>query len=87
MSTTILVLVGGVVIAAGITYFLMKKGIVRDADGNNIPDVIEEKVESVVLKAKEVKAKVEKVKAVAEKAVKAVKTPKATTATKKPTKK
>jgi hypothetical protein len=89
MNTIILVLVvlGA---AAGITYFLMKKGIVKDADGNNIPDAIEEKVEEVVVKVKEVKAKAEKVKAVAEKAVKAVKTPKApkaTTAAKKTTKK
>jgi hypothetical protein len=89
MNATIL-LVAGAGIAAGIAYLLMKKGVVKDANNNNIPDAIEEKVEEVVVKVKEVKAKAEKVKAVAEKAVKAVKTPKApkaTTAAKKTTKK
>ena len=85
MSTFAIVVL--VLAVAGIaTFIAMKTGKVKDANNNNIPDAIEEKVEEVVVKAKEVKAKVEKVKAVAEKAVKAVKTPKAPTA-KKTTKK
>jgi hypothetical protein len=38
--------------AGGITYFLMKKGKIKDANNNNIPDALEEKIE----KAKEVVA-------------------------------
>jgi len=86
MTTFIIV----IAIAAVALFFAMKTGKVKDANNNNIPDAIEEKVEEVVVKAKEVKAKAEKVVAVAEKAVKAVKTPKtpkATTAAKKTTKK
>lgn len=81
MNTIILVLVvlGA---AAGITYFLMKSGKVADANNNNIPDAIEEKVEEVVVKVKEVKAKAEKVA----KAVKTPKAPKTTAKAKKTTK-
>jgi hypothetical protein len=45
----------------------MKKGTIADANNNNIPDAIEEKVE-------EVKEVAKKVKAVAEKATKVAKT-------------
>lgn len=81
MNTIILVLVvlAG---AAGIAYLLMKSGKVADANNNNIPDAIEEKVEEVVVKVKEVKAKAEKVA----KAVKTPKAPKTTAKAKKTTK-
>lgn len=85
MSTFAIVVLVLAVVGIG-TFIAMKTGKVKDANNNNIPDAIEEKVEEVVVKAKQVKAKAEKVVAVAEKAVKTVKTPKAPT-TKKTTKK
>jgi hypothetical protein len=66
MSTLVLVVVT-LAVAGGITYILMKKGTIADANNNNIPDAIEEKVEEVKVVVKKAKAKVEKVKtAVAE---------------------
>jgi hypothetical protein len=85
MSTILLVVVA-LAVVSGITYFLMKKGKIADANNNNIPDAIEEKVEEVKVVVKKAKAKAEKVKAVAEEVVKVaekVKKP----ATKKTTKK
>jgi hypothetical protein len=85
MSTILLVVVA-LAVVSGITYFLMKKGKIADANNNNIPDAIEEKVEEVKVVVKKAKAKAEKIKAVAEEVVKVaekVKKP----ATKKTTKK
>ena len=66
MSTfAIVVLV--IAIGAVATFIAMKKGTIADANNNNIPDAIEEKVE-------EVKEVAKKVKAVAEKASKVAKT-------------
>jgi 6-phosphofructokinase len=66
MSTfAIVVLV--IAIGAVATFIAMKSGKVADANNNNIPDAIEEKVA-------EVKETVKKVKAVAEKATKVAKT-------------
>ena len=66
MSTfAIVVLV--IAIGAIATFIAMKKGTIADANNNNIPDAIEEKVA-------EVKETVKKVKAVAEKATKVAKT-------------
>jgi hypothetical protein len=66
MSTfAIVVLV--IAIGAVATFIAMKKGTIADANNNNIPDVIEEKVA-------EVKETAKKVKAVAEKASKVAKT-------------
>jgi hypothetical protein len=54
-------------LAGGVTFLLMKKGKIQDANNNNIPDAIEEKVEEVKVVVKKAKAKAEKVKtAVAE---------------------
>jgi ribosome biogenesis protein Nip4 len=69
MSTILLVVVA-LAVVSGITYFLMKKGKIADANNNNIPDAIEEKVEEVKVVVKKAKAKAEKVKAVAEEVVK-----------------
>ena len=66
MSTFVLFVVA-VAVAGAITYILMKKGTIADANNNNIPDAIEEKVA-------EVKETAKKVKAVAEKATKVAKT-------------
>jgi hypothetical protein len=85
MSTFVLLVVA-VAVAGAVTYILMKKGTITDANNNNIPDAIEEKVEEVKVVVKKAKAKVEKVKtAVAEvkKVADKVKKP----ATKKTTKK
>jgi hypothetical protein len=66
MSTfAIVVLV--IAIGAIATFIAMKKGTIADANNNNIPDAIEEKVA-------EVKEVAKKVKAVAEKATKVAKT-------------
>ena len=85
MSTFVLFVVA-VAVAGAITYILMKKGTIADANNNNIPDTIEEKIEEAKVVVKKAKAKVEKVKsAVAEvkKVADKVKKP----ATKKTTKK
>lgn len=60
MSTFVLVLIV-LAVAGGITYFLMKKGKIADANKNNIPDVIDEKVEKVKAVVKETKARVKRV--------------------------
>jgi len=62
MSTLVLVVVT-LAVAGGITFLLMKKGKIQDANNNNIPDAIEEKVEEVKVVVKKAKAKAEKVKA------------------------
>ena len=84
MSTfAIVVLVFAV---AGIaTFIAMKTGKVKDANNNNIPDAIEEKVEEVKEVVKKTAAKAKKVAEVAEKVVAEVKVKKP--AAKKTTKK
>ena len=85
MSTFVLLVVA-VAVAGAVTYILMKKGTIADANNNNVPDAIEEKIEEAKVVVKKAKAKVEKVKtAVAEvkKVADKVKKP----ATKKTTKK
>lgn len=79
MSTFAIVVL--VLAVAGIaTFIAMKTGKVKDANNNNIPDAVEEKVEAVVEKVEEVKqvvkktaAKAKKVADVAEKVAKEVK--------------
>jgi methyltransferase-like protein len=61
MSTLVLLVVA-VAVAGAVTYILMKKGTIADANNNNIPDAIEEKVEEVKVVVKKAKAKVEKAK-------------------------
>ena len=51
MLTVIIVLV----LAAALTFFLMKKGKIADTNKNNIPDAIETKVEAVKEEVKKVK--------------------------------
>jgi uncharacterized membrane protein len=63
MSTFVLLVVA-VAVAGAITYILMKKGTIADANDNNIPDAIEEKVEEVKVVVKKAKAKVQKAKEV-----------------------
>jgi hypothetical protein len=85
MSTLVLVVVT-LAVAGAITYILMKKGTIADANNNNIPDAIEEKVEEVKFVVKKAKAKAEKVKTVVAEVVKVadkVKKPAAKKTTKK----
>jgi len=63
---TILVILGIGVIAAGVIYFLIKKGKIADSDGDFIPDAVEDKVDEVKgkvqKKVKAVKTRVKNVK-------------------------
>ena len=61
------------VVAVAVIFALMKFGKIEDKDGNNIPDVVDEKVKKVKEVAKEVKARAEKVSEEAADVVKAVK--------------
>jgi uncharacterized protein YoxC len=63
--TTVLLVLGALVIIAGAVYFAMKSGKIEDKNGNNIPDVVEQKVEQVKEVVAEVKEVAEKVKKVA----------------------
>jgi methyl-accepting chemotaxis protein len=60
--TGLIIVVGIILVAALVTYFLTKSGKIKDADGNGIPDVIEEKVEEVKEVVKETKARAKRVK-------------------------
>jgi N12 class adenine-specific DNA methylase len=53
MSTFIIILVLAVA-AVGTVIYLQKQGKIKDADGNLIPDVVEEKVKEVKETAKKV---------------------------------
>ena len=53
---TILIIVAVLAIGGAFAYFGMKSGKIEDKNNNNIPDVIEEKIEDV----KEVAVKVRK---------------------------
>ena len=57
MLTLIIVLV----LAAAVAFVLMKKGKITDANNNNIPDAIENKVAEVKAEVKEVAEKVKNV--------------------------
>jgi gas vesicle protein len=75
--TGLIIVVGVILVAALVTYFLTKSGKIKDADGNGIPDVIEEKVEEVVtqtkVRAKRVKEEVADVVTAAKEVVKQAK--------------
>jgi gas vesicle protein len=60
--TGLIIVVGVILVAALVTYFLTKSGKIKDADGNGIPDVIEEKVEEVKEVVKETKVRAKRVK-------------------------
>ena len=72
MSTLVLVVVT-LAVAGGITFLLMKKGKIQDANNNNIPDAIEKPIEEVKEVVKKTAAKAKKVAEVAEKVAKEVK--------------
>jgi mevalonate kinase len=62
----ILIILALLAIGAGVVYFLIKKGKIKDEDGDFIPDVVEDKVDEVKTKVnkkvKAVKTRVKKVK-------------------------
>jgi len=74
---TILILAAIIAVISAISYFLTKKGVIKDSDGDFIPDVVEDAVEDVKEEIKEevaeakakVKAKAKKVKATTKKRV------------------
>jgi len=60
--TTVILILGALVIAGAVVFFLMKSGKIEDKDGNNIPDSVEKKVEEVKEAVVEVKKRVKRVK-------------------------
>ena len=72
----ILIILALLAIGAGVVYFLIKKGKIKDEDGDFIPDVVEDKVDEVKTKVnkkvKAVKTRVNKVKEEVEDVVKEV---------------
>ena len=58
MLTVIIVLV----LAAALTFFLIKKGKIADTNNNNLPDVVEAKVETLKEVVANVKEEIKKVK-------------------------
>ena len=60
--TTFVIIFAILAAAAVAVYFGMKTGKIKDADGDLIPDVIEEKVEDVKEVAAEVKKRAQRVK-------------------------
>lgn len=81
--STIAIVVLVIAIGAVATFIAMKTGKVADANNNNIPDALEEKVEEVKEVVKEVKVRAKKVKDAVDSVAKK---PKATTRAKKTTK-
>ena len=70
---TILIILALLAVAAGVGFFFMKTGKIEDKDGNNIPDVIDNKVKEVKETVIEVKQRVKRVKEEASDVVKSVK--------------
>ena len=64
---TVLIILALLAIGAGVVYFLIKKGKIKDEDGDFIPDVVEDKVEDIKEDVEETikkaKTRVKKVKA------------------------
>lgn len=61
------------IVAVAVIFALMKFGKIEDKDGNNIPDVVDEKVKKVKEVAKEVKARTKRVSEEAADVINAVK--------------
>jgi beta-lactam-binding protein with PASTA domain len=71
--TTVLLILAVLAGVAGVTFFLMKTGKIEDKDGNNIPDVIDNKIAEAKEVVEEVKVTAKRVKEEAQDVVKAVK--------------
>jgi mevalonate kinase len=59
---TLLLIILAAVIGISIAFFAMKKGMIEDKDGNNIPDVIDVKIEETKEVVKEVKKRAKRIK-------------------------
>lgn len=55
---SILTIVAILAFSAGVVYVLMKTGKIEDKDGNNIPDVVDNKVKETKARVKRVKEEV-----------------------------
>jgi mRNA degradation ribonuclease J1/J2 len=73
MNTIILVVVI-LAVAGFVAYKFANKGVIKDENNNNIPDVIEEKIEAVKEAVEVVKATTKKAKKVAKEVEEAVET-------------
>ncbi len=71
--TTVLLILAVLSGAAVVTFFLMKSGKIEDKDGNNIPDVVDNKIAEAKEVVEEVKVKAKRVKEEAQDVVNAVK--------------
>ena len=60
--TTITVIIALLLVAAGVTIYLVKQGKIKDSDGDYIPDVVEDAVEDVKEFAEDVKATAKEVR-------------------------
>ena len=59
---TILIIIGLLVVGAGVVIYFVKKGKIADRDGDLIPDVVEDTIEDVKETAAEVKRRAKAVK-------------------------
>lgn len=59
---TILIILGVLLVGAGVYYYFYKQGKINDRDGDYIPDEVEDAVEDVKDTAKEVKRRAKRVK-------------------------
>ena len=60
--TTFLIILGVLLVGAGVYYYFYKQGKINDRDGDYIPDEVEDAVEDVKEVAKEVKRRAKRVK-------------------------
>jgi len=58
---TILIIIGLLVVGAGVVIYFVKKGKIADRDGDLIPDVVEDGIEDIKETAKEVKKRAKRV--------------------------
>jgi gas vesicle protein len=70
---SLLIILGLIAVGVVVVIILQKTGKIKDADGNLIPDVIEEKVEETKEVVKEVKTRAKKVVKEAKEVVEATK--------------
>ena len=60
--TTFLIILGVLLVGAGVYYYFYKQGKINDRDGDYIPDEVEDAVEDVKVVAKEVKRRAKELK-------------------------
>ena len=70
---TILIIIGLLVVGAGVVIYFVKKGKIADRDGDLIPDKVEDAVDNAKATVKEVKARAKVVKKEVEDVIEEVK--------------